>query len=65
MKHVLRKLRKSITNEPCFNITGTDINDPTIIANSFNDYFVSIGSKLADDQLFGYLIEKLFINKLY
>ena len=32
-----------------FNICGTDINDATIIANSFNDYFVSIGSKLADE----------------
>ena len=43
------KTKKSITNEPCFNINRTDINDATIIANSFNDYFVSIGSKLADE----------------
>ena len=38
MKHVLGKQRKSITNEPCFNINGADTKYATIIANSLNDY---------------------------
>ena len=37
MEHVLGKQRKSITNGPCFNINRTDINDATIIVNSFSN----------------------------
>ena len=48
MKQVLGKQSKSITNQPCFNIKGKTVNDASIIANSFNDYFVSVGPTLAD-----------------
>ena len=35
MKQVLGKQRKSITNQPCFNIEGKTVNEASIIANSF------------------------------
>ena len=48
MIHLLGKQSKSITNQPYFNIKGKTVNDASIIANSFNDYFVSIEPTLAD-----------------
>lgn len=32
----------------CFNIDGSLVSDPTLIANAFNDFFVNIGPSLAE-----------------